>query len=134
MPSAISSLPLSYYPPSRWSGPGRCPWRRATHWPDGGEPGVWAVTPGQRPQCRTPKWALARTHPKCQIHVVLDNVSAHKTLEIQKWLGRHNRFPRSAELGGNADEILAKAIRKAQADSGARHQDHRGGPGPFSLR
>jgi transposase len=116
---------------------------------------------------------LARTYPRRQIHVVLDNVSTHKTPEIQKWLGRHKRFhfhftPTSASWMNQietwfgilsrqairrgsfenvravsavierftrewnegatpfkwvkrADEILAKAVRKTQADSGARH-------------
>ena len=116
---------------------------------------------------------LARTYPRRQIHVVLDNVSTHKTPEIVAWLARHRRFhfhftPTSAswmnqietwfgilsrqalargsfesvralvaaierftrEWNSGAspfkwvktpDEILAKAIRKAQADSGARH-------------
>ena len=116
---------------------------------------------------------LARTYPRRQIHVVLDNVSTHKTPDIVRWLGRHRRFhfhftPTSASwmnqvetwfgiLSRQAirrgsfesiralvtaierftrewntgaspfkwvktpDEILAKAIRKAQADSGARH-------------
>jgi transposase len=116
---------------------------------------------------------LARTYPRRQIHVVLDNVSTHKTPEIQKWLGRHKRFhfhftPTSASWMNQietwfgilsrqairrgsfenvravsavierftrewnegatpfkwvkrADEILAKAVRKTQADSAARH-------------
>ncbi len=116
---------------------------------------------------------LARTYPRRQIHVILDNVSTHKTPEIQTWLARHRRFhfhftPTSASwmnqvetwfgilsrqalrrgsfesvralvaaIEGFArqwndgaspftwvktpDEILAKAIRKTQVDSGARH-------------
>src|SRR5664280_1930352 len=35
---------------------------------------------------------LARTYPRRQIHVILDNVSTHKTPEDQKWLGRPKRF------------------------------------------
>ena len=116
---------------------------------------------------------LARTYPRRPIHVVLDNVSTHKTPEIAQWLGRHKRFhfhftPTSASWMNqietwfgilsrqairrgsfesvravsavierftrewnegatpfkwvkSADEILAKAVRKTQADSGARH-------------
>jgi transposase len=116
---------------------------------------------------------LARTYPKGEIHVVLDNVSTHKTPDVQDWLRRHQRFtfhftPTSASwmnqvetwfgiltrqairrgsfesvraltaaierftrewnAGASpfiwvktADEILAKAVRKTQADSGAGH-------------
>jgi transposase len=116
---------------------------------------------------------LARAYPRRQIHVVLDNVSTHKTPEIQRWLGRHKRFhfhftPTSASwmnqietwfgilsrqairrgsfgsvralvaaierftrawnVGATPfkwvktpDEILAKAIRKAQADCSVSH-------------
>ncbi len=116
---------------------------------------------------------LARTYRKGQVHVILDNVSTHKTPDVQAWLGRHKRFhfhftPTSASwmnqvetwfgiLSSQAirrgsfesvralvaaierftrewnagsspfvwvktpDEILAKAVRKTQADSGARH-------------
>ena len=116
---------------------------------------------------------LARTYPRGEVHVVLDNVSTHKTPDVQAWLAKHQRFtfhftPTSASwmnqvetwfgiltrqairrgsfenvrvlgaaierftrewnAGGTpftwvktADEILAKAVRKPQADSGARH-------------
>jgi transposase len=116
---------------------------------------------------------LARTYPAGEVHVVLDNVSTHKTDDVQRWLGRHKRFtfhftPTSASWMNQvetwfsiltrqairrgsfqnvrvltaaierftrewnasagpftwvkaADEILAKAVRKTQADSGARH-------------
>jgi len=116
---------------------------------------------------------LARTYPKSEIHVVLDNVSTHKTPDVQAWLAKHKRFtfhftPTSASwmnqietwfgiltrqalargsfesvraltaaierftrewnAGASpfswvktADAILAKAVRKAQADSGAGH-------------
>ena len=116
---------------------------------------------------------LARTYRRGQVHVILDNVSTHKTPDVQAWLARHRRFhfhftPTSAswlnqvetwfgiltrqalrrgsfesvralvaaierftrEWNADAtpfvwvktpDEILAKAVRKAQADSGVRH-------------
>jgi transposase/transposase-like protein len=116
---------------------------------------------------------LARTYPKGEIHVVLDNVSTHKTPDVQAWLAKHKRFtfhftPTSASWMNQvetwfsilsrqairrgsfesvraltaaierftrewnagatpfswvktADAILAKAVRKAQADSGAGH-------------
>jgi transposase len=35
---------------------------------------------------------LARTYPAGQVHVILDNVSTHKTADVQAWLGRHKRF------------------------------------------
>jgi len=116
---------------------------------------------------------LARTYPRGEVHVVLDNVSTHKTPAVQAWLAKHKRFtfhftPTSASWMNQvetwfgiltrqalrrgsfenvrvlsaaierftrewnagatpftwvktADEILAKAVRKTQADSGARH-------------
>jgi transposase len=116
---------------------------------------------------------LARTYPRGEVEVVLDNVSTHKTPAVQAWLARNPRFtfhftPTSASwmnqvetwfgiltrqairrgsfenvrvltaaierftrdwnTGASpftwvktADEILAKAVRKPQADSGARH-------------
>jgi transposase len=116
---------------------------------------------------------LARTYPRGRVHVILDNVSTHKTPAVQSWLAKHRRFtfhftPTSASWMNqvetwfgiltrqalrrgsfenvrvlsaaierftrewnagatpftwvkSADEILAKAVRKPQADSGARH-------------
>jgi transposase len=116
---------------------------------------------------------LARTYPRGEVEVVLDNVSTHKSPDVQAWLAKHPRFtfhftPTSASwlnqvetwfgiltrqairrgsfenvrvlsaaierftrdwnAGATpftwvktADEILAKAVRKTQADSGARH-------------
>jgi transposase/transposase-like protein len=116
---------------------------------------------------------LARTYPTGEVHVILDNVSTHKTPAVEDWLRRHKRFtfhftPTSASwmnqvetwfgiLSGQAirrgsfesvralvaaierftrewnagaspfmwvktaDEILAKAVRKPQATSGAGH-------------
>jgi transposase len=116
---------------------------------------------------------LARTYRRSEVHVILDNVSTHKTPDVQTWLAGHKRFhfhftPTSAswlnqvetwfsiltrqairrgsfesvralvavierftrEWNADAtpfawvktpDEILAKAVRKAQADSGGHH-------------
>jgi transposase len=116
---------------------------------------------------------LAREYPRGEVHVILDNVSTHKTPDVQAWLARHKRFtfhftPTSASWMNQvetwfsiltrqairrgsfesvralsaaierftrewnagatpftwvktADEILAKAVRKTQADSGAGH-------------
>ena len=116
---------------------------------------------------------LVRTYPRGRIHVILDNVSSHKTPEVGRWLARHRRFhfhftPTSAswlnqvetwfgiltrqalqrgsfesvralvagierftrEWNAGAtpfrwvktpDQILAKAVGKTQADSGAGH-------------
>jgi transposase len=116
---------------------------------------------------------LARTYPRGEVEVVLDNVSTHKTPDVVAWLAKHPRFtfhftPTSASWMNQvetwfailtrqalrrgsfenvrvltaaierftrewnagatpftwvktADEILAKAVRKTQADSGARH-------------
>jgi len=35
---------------------------------------------------------VARAYPTGQVHVVLDNVSTHKTPDVGRWLGRHQRF------------------------------------------
>ena len=116
---------------------------------------------------------LARTYPRGEVHVVLDNVSTHKTPVVQRWLGGRPRFtfhftPTSASWMNQvetwfgiltrqairrgtfestqaltaaierftrewnagatpfswvktADQILAKAVRKPQDYSGARH-------------
>ncbi len=116
---------------------------------------------------------VAREYPRGEVHVILDNVSTHKTPDVQKWLAGHKRFrfhftPTSASwmnqvetwfgiltrqairrasfesvralvaaierftrewnAGASpftwvktADQILAKAVRKTQADSGAGH-------------
>ncbi len=34
---------------------------------------------------------LVRTYPRRQLHIVLDNVSTHKTPDVQTWLARHKR-------------------------------------------
>ena len=116
---------------------------------------------------------LARTYPRGQVHIVLDNVSSHKTKDILAWLARNKRFhfhftPTSAswlnqvetwfgiltrqalrrgsfeslralvaaierftrEWNADAtpfvwvktpDQILAKAVRKTQGNSGVGH-------------
>ena len=116
---------------------------------------------------------VAREYPRGEVHVILDNVSTHKTPDVQAWLARHRRFhlhftPTSASWMNQvetwfgiltrqalrrgsfesvraliaaierftrdwnagatpftwvktADQILAKAVRKPPADSGARH-------------
>ncbi len=116
---------------------------------------------------------IARAYPKGEIHLILDNVSTHKTPAVRAWLEKHKRFcfhftPTSASWmnqietwfgiltrqalrrgssGGvraliaaidaftsqwndqaapfawvkTADQILAKAIRKTKANSGAQH-------------
>jgi transposase len=35
---------------------------------------------------------LARTYPRGEVHVILDNVSTHKTEAVRAWLARHVRF------------------------------------------
>ncbi|GAC1663873.1 MAG: IS630-like element ISMsm5 family transposase [Candidatus Limnocylindrales bacterium] len=35
---------------------------------------------------------VARTYPKGRVHVILDNVSTHKTPDVQRWLRGHRRF------------------------------------------
>lgn len=35
---------------------------------------------------------IARAYPKGAVHLILDNVSSHKTPAVMTWLGRHKRF------------------------------------------
>jgi transposase len=35
---------------------------------------------------------LARAYPTGDVHLVLDNVSTHKTPDVKRWLARHKRF------------------------------------------
>jgi transposase len=35
---------------------------------------------------------IAREYPRGEVHVVLDNVSTHKTPDVQAWLARNRRF------------------------------------------
>jgi len=35
---------------------------------------------------------IARAYPQGEVHVILDNVSTHKTPAVQAWLARHKRF------------------------------------------
>jgi transposase len=35
---------------------------------------------------------IARAYPKGEVHLILDNVSTHKTPAVQAWLSRHKRF------------------------------------------
>jgi transposase len=35
---------------------------------------------------------IARAYPKGDVHLILDNVSTHKTPAVQAWLSRHKRF------------------------------------------
>jgi len=35
---------------------------------------------------------LARAYPKCEVHLILDNVSTHKAPAVRAWLSRHKRF------------------------------------------
>jgi hypothetical protein len=43
----------------------------------------------------------ARTYPRGEVHVVLDNVSTHKTPDVVAWLAKHPRFhvPLHPDLG-----------------------------------
>jgi transposase len=35
---------------------------------------------------------IARAYPKGEVHLILDNVSTHKTPAVQAWLAKHKRF------------------------------------------
>jgi hypothetical protein len=39
-----------------------------------------------------------RTPPGKQLHLIMDNYSAHKAPEVQQWLTRHKRFTCTASL------------------------------------
>ncbi len=69
---------------------------------------------------------LVRTYPRRQIHVVLDNVSSHKTPEVQQWLRRHQRChfhftPTSASWMNQIETwfgiLTRQAIRRGPFDS-----------------
>jgi transposase len=69
---------------------------------------------------------LVRTYPRRQIHVVLEDVSSHKTPEVQQWLRRHKRFhfhftPTSASWMNQIEtwfgSLTRQAIRRGTFDS-----------------
>jgi transposase len=69
---------------------------------------------------------LARTYPAGEVHVVLDNVSTHKTPGVQRWLRRHKRFhfhftPTSAswmnQIEGWFGILTRQAIRRGSHPS-----------------
>ncbi|MBA3891153.1 MAG: transposase [Gemmatimonadaceae bacterium] len=35
---------------------------------------------------------LARAYPEGEVHLILDDVSTHKTPDVKAWLARHKRF------------------------------------------
>jgi hypothetical protein len=39
---------------------------------------------------------LARAYPRGEVHLILDDVSTHKTPAVKAWLSRHQRRPRGA--------------------------------------
>ena len=52
------------------------------------EPAPATPAPTSWPSCSR----LARAYPEGELHVVLDNVSTHKTPDVRAWLGRHPRI------------------------------------------
>ena len=69
---------------------------------------------------------LARTYPRRQLHVVLDNVATHKSSEVERWLARHRRVhfhftPTSASWMNQVETwfgILSRqAIRRGSFES-----------------
>src|SRR3990172_1231153 len=63
---------------------------------------------------------LARTYPTGEVHVMLDNVRVLPAA-IERFTREWNAGAGPFTWVKTADEILAKAVRKTQADSGARH-------------
>src|SRR3990170_2635001 len=89
---------------------------------------------------------VERAYPDGELHVILDNVSTHKTPDVRAWLERHPRItfhftPTSASWAnqvetwfgilsrgairrgslGSVKELIAKAVRKRPATSESRH-------------
>jgi transposase len=69
---------------------------------------------------------LDRVYPDQELHVVLDNVSTHKTPDVQAWLHRHQRFtfhftPTSASWLNQIETwfgiLTRQAIRRGTFDS-----------------
>ena len=69
---------------------------------------------------------IAREYPRGQVHVVLDNVSTHKTPDVQAWLSRHKRFtfhftPTSASWMNQVETwfgiLTRQAIRRGSFES-----------------
>lgn len=69
---------------------------------------------------------LARAYPDGEVHVILDNVSTHKTPAVQRWLARHRRFsfhftPTSASWLNQVETwfsiLTRQAIRRGSFES-----------------
>ena len=69
---------------------------------------------------------IARAYPRGEVHVILDNVSTHKTPDVQTWLAKHPRFtfhftPTSASWMNQVETwfgILSRqAIRRGSFES-----------------
>ena len=54
---------------------------------------------------------IARTYPRRQIHVVLDNVSTHKTPEVERWLGRPKGARRDRDAAPVSPGVMAPSPR-----------------------
>ena len=69
---------------------------------------------------------IAREYPRGEVHVVLDNVSTHKTPDVQTWLAGHKRFrfhftPTSASWMNQVETwfgiLTRQAIRRGSFES-----------------
>ena len=69
---------------------------------------------------------IARAYPKAEVHLILDNVSTHKTPAVQAWLAQHKRFvfhftPTSAswmnQIGTWFSILTRQAIRRGSFGS-----------------
>ena len=61
---------------------------------------------------------IARAYPKGEVHLILDNVSTHKTPAVQAWLARHKRFvfhftPTSASWMNQIETWFSSLTRQA---------------------
>ena len=61
---------------------------------------------------------IARAYPKGEVHLILDNVSTHKTPDVKAWLARHKRFafhftPTSASWMNQIETWFAVLTRQA---------------------
>ncbi len=68
---------------------------------------------------------IARTYPTGELHVILDNVSTHKTPAVRAWLERHPRITFQTRTGHEAvprargEELAIGAVGGSETDAEA---------------
>jgi transposase len=71
---------------------------------------------------------IARAYPKGEVHLILDNVSTHKTPAVQTWLAQHQRFefhftPTSASWMNQIETWFSILTRQAIRRGSFHHVD-----------